>query len=92
MNISQEISSRAPTRLTRLALVLLILFEGVVFAIVPFLNPISLELDEKNLTWLRLVLALSLAFIASLFVNIHLTFRLHAISKWVSKHEWVREK
>lgn len=89
MDMKQEISNRAPTRLTRLALGLLILFESVVFALVPFLNPISLELDEKNLTWTRVVLAISLALFASLFVNFHLTNRLHAVSKWVDKQTWV---
>lgn len=92
MDLENKISNRAPTRLTKIALGLLIFFESVVFAIVPFLNPITFELDEKNLTWLRMVLALTLALLASLLVNIHLTNRLHAISVWVDKHEWVPPK
>lgn len=90
MNPIEEISKRAPTRLTRLSLALLVFFEGLVFALVPFLNPITLELDEKNLTWLRIVLALSLALIASMVINTHLTIRLKKISKWVNERDWVR--
>ena len=90
MDIKEEILNRAPTKATRLALVLLILCEGAVFSLVPFLNPITLELDSKNLTWLSVCLALFLALLFSIFVNLHLTNRLKKISDWVNNHEWVK--
>jgi len=88
MDIKQEISSRAPTKATRIALAFLLLFEGVTFSLVPLLNPITLELDTKNLSWLTICIALVLALLASMFVNIHLTNRLRAVSKWVEKQNW----
>jgi len=90
MNIKEEILDYAPTKKTRIALLLLLLLEGVIFSIVPFLNPITFELNSKNLTWLSVCLALSLALIFSIFINFHLTNRLKKVSDWVNRHEWVK--
>jgi hypothetical protein len=88
MDIKQEILSRAPTKATQLALALLILFEGATFVLVPVLNPITLELDPKNLSWLTVCISLVLALLASMFVNVHLTNRLRSVSQWVEKQNW----
>lgn len=85
IEIVKRISDRAPTRHTKLAIALLVLFEGVVFALVPFMNPITFKLDEENLTWLRIVMALSLALLASLFVNFHLANKLIRLGKWIDE-------
>ena len=90
MDIKQKILDHAPTKKTRVAIVLLILSEGTVFSLVPIINPITLELDQKNLSWLSICLALFLALAFSLFVNFHLANRLKKISDWVNEHEWVK--
>ncbi len=90
MNIKEKLLDSAPTKKTRTALLLLLLLEGIIFSIVPFLNPITFELDSKNLTWFSICLALFLALIFSIFINFHLTNRLKKVSDWVNLHEWVK--
>ena len=90
MAIKKEISDRAPTQHTKTALLLLIAIEFSVVPLVAFSNPVTLELDPKNITWLQISVALFLALLFSLYVNFHLTNRLRNISKWVSRHEWIK--
>lgn len=85
IEIVKKISERAPTQHTKLVIALLVLFEGAVFVLMPFLNPITLQLEEQSLTWFRIAIALVLALLASLFVNIHLANKLTRLGHWIDE-------
>lgn len=87
----ERLASRMPTRHTKTALRLLVVFEVTILSLIAFINPITFDLSVENLTWLQVTLALFLALAASLFVNFHLTRRLVAVSQWVESQEWVQK-
>ena len=88
-DFKHQIISRAPTPKAKQAIWCLILGAPALCALVGFLNPVMLELNSKQLTWLQIYIALFSVFATSVYLNFHLYFKLILLGKFIdnSIHE-----
>ncbi|AKR43178.1 hypothetical protein [Methylophilus sp. TWE2] len=84
-DIKHRIISRAPTQQAKRAIWCLLLGAPVLCGLVGFLNPITLELNSKQLTWLQIYIALFLVFATSVYLNFHLYFKLISLGRFIDE-------
>jgi|TARA_R100001369_G_scaffold70979_3_gene98742 hypothetical protein len=71
MDIKEEIANRAPTLRSKRVIWFLLLGAPAACALVAFLNPVTLELNAKELRWLQIYIAGTMTFCTSLYLNYH---------------------
>lgn len=94
IDIKHEISNFAPTIASKRAIWFLLLGVPVLCALVSFLNPIMLELNSKQLTWLQIHIAITMTFVVSIFLNFHFYKKSKALKLFVEKelHLLIKEE
>ena len=83
MDIKHEIVGRVPTAKSKQAIWFLLLGTPALCALAAFLNPITLELDSRQLTWLQIYIALTMVFVTSIYLNFHMHLKLKEIGKFI---------
>ena len=72
MNIKDELINLSPTKEAKKAITFLSIGISAVLFLFPFLNQITLELSQKQLTWLQVISIIFELLLVSLYLNLHL--------------------